>query len=291
MKEKIHYLEHYSSSWSPDSLRIINTPSATARNTFFYVQETGYFKTFPPYFTERANLQSFLLVYTLSGQGCLRYGNREYTLTPGQIFYINCMEHHYYECSDKEGWEILWLHFNGSGALGYYEEFSNPGFRVLTLQDTFFVESTMKKILSLTSQKAVHSEIICSGLIVSLLTELLVQNSADTLSPAATPAYLKDIVRYIDQHFKEPVTLEGLSQTFSVSKFHLSREFKKYFGRTFMDYLIGQRLSYSKELLRFTRLPVSEIAYSCGMNNVSHFISLFKQREGMTPLSYRNEWS
>ena len=73
MNQTTEYLERFSSDWSEDSLRLIVTPSALAKSIYYYVQDTGYFKTSYPYFTERANLNSFLLVYTVSGQGLLRY--------------------------------------------------------------------------------------------------------------------------------------------------------------------------------------------------------------------------
>ena len=96
------FLERASFDWSEDSIRFINTPSPKAKSTFFYMQEAGYFKTTPPYFTERAGLPSFLIVYTLSGKGILHYGDDEYTLSNGQCFFINCMNHHDYETPPPE---------------------------------------------------------------------------------------------------------------------------------------------------------------------------------------------
>ena len=53
------YMENLNFSWTDDSIRFINTATPKARQTFFYVQEAGDFSTFPPYFTERENLNSF----------------------------------------------------------------------------------------------------------------------------------------------------------------------------------------------------------------------------------------
>jgi AraC-like DNA-binding protein len=50
------------------------------------------------------------------------------------------------------------------------------------------------------------------------------------------------------------------------------------------------RLNYAKELLRYSTETVNNITFLCGFNQVSHFISLFKDREGITPLQYRKEW-
>jgi len=145
MTQNNHYLERASYSWSNDSIRLIVTPSSVAKSIFFYIQEAGYFKTQAPYFTERQNLDSFLIVYTISGKGLLRYEGKEYTLSSGQCFYINCMNHHYYEALTNNTWEFLWIHFNGSTALGYYEEFVRTGFKILNIQDRFLIESTLRR--------------------------------------------------------------------------------------------------------------------------------------------------
>lgn len=56
------------------------------------------------------------------------------------------------------------------------------------------------------------------------------------------------------------------------------------------EYLINTRISYAKELLKYTDMSVEEITYETGMNNVTHFINLFKKREAITPLKYRKAW-
>ena len=76
------YIENLNFSWSEDSIRFINTATPTARQVFFYVQEVGDFLTFSPYFTERANLNSFLIIYTLSGKGKLDYKEKPGTSLP-----------------------------------------------------------------------------------------------------------------------------------------------------------------------------------------------------------------
>lgn len=285
------YLERADYSWSEDSIRFINTPTISARQTFFYVQEAGYFRTSPPYFTERANLNSFLIFYTISGKGLLKYQGQSYHLMPGTSVLINCMNHHYYECLSGQEWEFLWLHFNGSTALGYYEEFMKNGFRVLNETDTFFMERTMRRVLALTQKKDLHSEIIVSSLITEILTHLLILNSSENLGLGFMPAYLKNVLKKIENQFREPLSLDQLSEEFGVSKFHLSREFKRYMGTSLNEYLILTRLNHAKELLKYSNQTVEEIAYACGFHHVSHFINLFKSHEKTTPLQFRKQWS
>lgn len=148
----------------------------------------------------------------------------------------------------------------------------------------------MRRILSLTIKKDIHSEIISSNLIVNLLTELIIRNNDKSLALSFMPDYIKTTLKELEKHFLEPFSLENLAAAIGVSKYHLSREFKKYIGTTLNEYVITLRLNYAKELLHYTQNSVGDIAFACGINQVSHFINLFKSREGMTPLQYRKEW-
>lgn len=284
------YIERLSCTWSADSIRLINTPTRAARQKFFYVQEVGYFKTSPPYFTERANLNSYLLIYTLSGKGVLQYGGKRYDLCPGQACYLDCIPHHYYAC-DANGWEILWLHFNGNTAKGYYEEFVKSGFSTIQVRSPHLIEPTMRKILTLTGKKEIHSEILVSSLIVDLLTQFIIANNSDDTALSFMPDYIRMAEKELEHRFMESIRLQDLAALVGISKYHLLREFKRYTGSTPNEYVITLRLNYAKELLRYSSCSVGEIAYTCGFNQVSHFIGLFKVREGITPLQYRKEWN
>lgn len=283
------YKERASFDWSTDSIRHINTPTVLARHTYLYVQEAGYFKTFPPYFTERENLNSYLIILTLSGSGNLKYKGEEYTLCPGDIFYISCMDYHFYQCLSNN-WEFLWIHFNGIGAHGYYDVFSKAGFRVIHLKDSNFLESTMRKILAQSIKKELHSEVLCSNLINTLITKMIICNSHENGILTYMPDYVRNIMKYLEEHYMDEFNLNQIAVRFGFSKYYISREFKKYVGITYSEYLITLRLNHAKELLKYTDLSINDITFQCGMNNVSHFINLFKNREEITPLQFRKEW-
>jgi AraC-like DNA-binding protein len=285
------YLERTSLTWSDNSIRLIETCSQTAKNNYLYIQEAGYFETNYPYFTERKNLNSFLIVFTISGKGRLTYEEKEYIVTAGSVFLIDCMNYHYYESSKEDPWVILWIHFNGTYAMGYYEELMKNGFSIGKPEDTFPLESSLRRILSLHEKKDPNRELITSSLIVTILTDLILMNTPKEQYSHYTPGYIKEIKEILNKRYIDKLCLDDLEEELNISKYHLAKEFKKYTGTTINEYLIDQRLSHAKELLKYSGLSISEITFSCGMNNVSHFINLFKDREGMTPLNFRKEWN
>ena len=269
METEENYLERASYTWSEDSIRLFATPSRTARGLFFYMQEAGYFKTVWPYFTERANLNSFLVVCTLSGEGRLQYEGREYALLEGSLFFI---------------------HLNGMNALGYYEKFVKNGFRILDIREKELTEQTLRKIIAINQKRELTTEVRTSGLIGTLLTELIVQNTAESRQAILIPEFVRAAEKYLEQHFREKVPLQELADMLHVDRFYLIKEFGRYVGISPHEYQIELRISYAKELLKYSDLSVNEIAYACGMNQTSHFISLFREREHSTPARFRKEW-
>ena len=283
-------LERYSSSWSEDSIRLINTPGKTAKSIYFYLQEVGYFKTKPPYFTERENLNSFLIVYTLSGEGILKYRDQTYHLKKGQCFFIHCMEHHLYKTAEHSNWEFLWVHFNGNNSLGYFEEFSRDGFQIIQPHNGKLFENTLYELIRINQNKLAATDVMTSQYIHTLLAELISENTTRNLPFLLLPEYIKEIMNYIDLHFSENLTLDFLATQENINKFHLSHEFKKYTGLTLKEYIITTRISHAKDLLKYTEKSVQEISEECGIYHISHFINLFKAREGCTPHKYRKDW-
>lgn len=282
--------EKYVCSWSEDLVRLIPTASIAAKSVFFYVQEIGQFKTHAPYFTERQNLDSYFIIYTVSGAGRLDYEGSHFTLKSGKAIWINCNQFHHYETTSEEPWEFLWMHFNGIQALGFYQEFVKKGFHIIQLEDTSFTETTMQRILSLHQKPDAVTELITNSLITSLLTEFLMDTCILSSESIQTPVFVKEARKYIDKHFREELSHDLLSSHLGVSKFYLSREFKKYMGIPVNEYIISSRISYAKALLRFSSLSVQEIVFACGMNHFSYFIRAFKGREGLTPHAYRLQW-
>ncbi len=101
---------------------------------------------------------------------------------------------------------------------------------------------------------------------------------------------LYQILAYINEHFDESVNLDLLANRFYVSKYHLSREFKKEYNQTIIQYLLNKRITYAKELLRFTDMSIGEIAQKCGIGDMNYFNKVFKKVEGSTASEYRRRW-
>ncbi len=92
--------------------------------------------------------------------------------------------------------------------------------------------------------------------------------------------------RYIDANFEKELNLDLLAHLQCVSKFHLVRVFKKYYGITPRQYLINKRIEKAKEQLKAGK-SVSETCYAIGFESINSFSNLFKTKTGMAPSIYR----
>ena len=158
-------------------------------------------------------------------------------------------------------------------------------------QDTFLVESTLRRILSLARKKTVYTDILTASLITNLVTELMIQSMTDSRQIFVMPDYVNRSIEFLQAHFSEPLTLDTIAAYLNISKYHLSREFTCCTGESIHQYLIRIRVNQAKILLKETTLSVEEIAYQVGIHHASHFIQLFREREGMTPLEFRKHWA
>ncbi len=285
-----HLIEKYNCDIDTDSIWIHANPSAAARSTFFYVQEAGFFKCHSEYYTERENLNSFLILLTLSGQGSLIYRGQKYTLSPGQGFFIDCLEHNYYRTVSKKSWTTCWVHFNGGNARSYYELFQKSAPPVVRLVDPAAFQSAIMETIHRHDDFSAETELMCSRLIMDLLTMMLQSAPSKLFHITAVPEYIQAIVQHIEKNYAENISLNELSEQYAVSKFHLSRVFKRYIGIPIHEYQIQLRINLSKGMLISSPLSVAEVSQKVGFDNVSHFITLFKERVHDTPHTFRKKW-
>ena len=272
------------------SKRIITTPSAVAKNTFFYMQEAGCLIGDNPADSQRQNLDSYLIVAVTKGKGLLTLENEVYTLSKGDCFFIDCHKPHYYRSLNDVPWNVLWIHFNGGKSKEYYEYFISHKKNIFKTPNFDDITSIILEIINTNDLQNVNAEILTSKMIVELLTFVLTAHDKFDDSDTAINQKLEKIYDYINTNFKENLTLDDLASKFYISKFYLTREFKKIYGITIFQHIINTRINFAKIQLRFSDKSIEEISHLCGFNDQSYFARQFKKVENVTCLAYRKMW-
>lgn len=288
----MEYWQHSSNNWSDNSIWITLTPSDKAKKHLCFVQEAGYFETIYPYFTRRVGLSSFLLLFTLSGTGHLEYKEKCYTVKEDQAFFINSRQHQKYWASQHEGWTFIWLHVDGGMVDNYHQLYESEDGPVVQFKRPERIQSMMRDILSAHQQKkTVYMELEISKKIVELITEFVKEKTPGQNGQQEMPTFISDLAQKLEEDYAEKWTLDRMAKFAATNKYQLAKEFKYFTGFSPNEYVINRRINAAKEKLKQTNQTVKEISGDIGIENTSHFINLFKQREGMTPLLFRKTWS
>ena len=87
----------------------------------------------------------------------------------------------------------------------------------------------------------------------------------------------------LQKHWSLPLVARQFG--FSISVF--SREFSRFTGRSFSDFLLQKRLEKARRLLAETALPLNQIAEVCGFTSTNYFLQIFKRKMGQSPGQYR----
>jgi len=271
---------------------IFFTPSNTAKQNYMYLQCAGSISASKDYIPAQPVMDSYMLLYTCEGMGELEYMDRRFTLSPGEGFLIDCRQSYSYRCVlGSDNWDYLWFNMNGSTFNIYYNQFAAARKPVFKAHDGSELVEYIRKLAATASQKDTpHSELIASTTIINILTALVLKSSEPLTNKRSVPKYIEGIMERINSGYASHITLDALAAEFNVSKYHLSREFKKYTGYSPNEYLISVRINRAKELLRRTSYSVGEISQLTGCGDVNHFIQLFKSREKTTPAAYRRHW-
>ena len=135
-------------------------------------------------------------------------------------------------------------------------------------------------------------EDVCRHLLEVVLVQLGRQQdlsfSGETPGPRASKE-CEFIRRYIDNHFKEDLTLNHLAKLAHLNKYYLSHSFRREFGTSPINYLISRRVDESRFLLRKTDHSLSLIAEILGFSSLSYFSQCFRRVEGISPTEYRKQ--
>lgn len=98
------------------------------------------------------------------------------------------------------------------------------------------------------------------------------------------------IMKYIRDHYSEPITLSDVANFSNLSKEHLSREFKTYVGESFREYLNTTRISKAQYELLHTDIPLIDLALKHGFTDLRSYNRAFQKYFQMSPIQFRRKY-
>ncbi|MBQ1217701.1 MAG: helix-turn-helix transcriptional regulator [Clostridia bacterium] len=165
------------------------------------------------------------------------------------------------------------------------------------LPNAFFAEEETDEILAkfekisviLTEEEDVDAKIRVNALLLDVIYRCLrlARNEHARRLPDAGDRIVAEAMRYLNQHFTEPCSLQDLARAVHVSPNHLHAVFHKKIGVTPYEYTVKKRIEKAKQLIRTGEYSLSRVAEETGYCSQSHFNKAFKSMVGQTPSEYR----
>ncbi|SEC67436.1 AraC family transcriptional regulator [Paenibacillus sp. GP183] len=263
----------------------------------FYFQHVHRTKAF-----ERMNHyhSTYEIYYLLSGQRTYFIKDKTYRIYGGDLIFINKHDLHQSTDLGKLGHERIVINFSDFFLGSDHPLYDPVLFRIfeqnchllrLNPPEQAFVESILNKL----SKELVKQDVGYERYIRLLLIELLLfaarhmDRSVTEDTVPANPLHTKitDIVKYINEQYHSHLSLTGLSDTFFISPYYLSRTFKAVTGFTLIEYVNLTRIKEAQRLLKETDHKIIDIAEAVGFDSIGHFDRTFKNIAAITPMTYR----
>lgn len=242
------------------------------------------------------------LNYIESGSGFYVVENKTYPIGPGDIFIINNEERHMAVHEELISMQVVI--FDSAVVWGGQEEdaFLKPFFHRNAYfsnrveaghEDAVEIAGYMKRIQAeYGGQKEGWKLVIKAALLLVLAVLNRHYESENALrkdEARFSKSYerIRGVVEYISGHYGEHLSLQELARIASMNSAYLSTYFREVMNVTIVDYIESVRLEQACIRLRTTTGLITDIALSCGYNNISYFNKVFRQKMNMTPGEYR----
>lgn len=124
-------------------------------------------------------------------------------------------------------------------------------------------------------------------LIYLLFAAGYVKDSAVSGAERENKKQFQKVLRYIGEHYQEPITISHLADVSGFSESYFMSIFKQNAGMTCVKYINSLRIHKAAEDLEKTDHPVMEVAMDHGFDNISYFNRQFRRSFGMTPREFR----
>lgn len=252
-----------------------------------------------PYFrTMEFHAHDFLeLYYFLDGSVTYYIEDQVYDLCPGDLLIIPAGKmHRPVIANEHAAYErmVLWItpqylqgidspagdlqkNLQKVGEHGYCVPFRGD--------ETVFVTALLKKLLYM--QKNDTNPKFCAGAVELYLWTIFRSYGVIDTTHRNETQVIPQVIRYITEHFSEPLTLEDIAAEFFVSKSYLNRHFKAYTNSTVYAYIMALRLTHARRMLR-EGIPAVEAGRECGFSDYSTFYKAFKTQTGLSPQQFKS---
>lgn len=230
------------------------------------------------------------LFYIIGGNGQFRIDDNLFPVHTNQLVIVNPNIIHTEVSYEAHPLEYIVIGIEG---LELSLQGNNDGrFCIFSFSENDSVLSCMQKILLEMQNRNHRYEDVCQAYMEILIVQLT-RNAGFSLSQIPSVPLVNrqctSIRHFIENNYKEHLTLDLLAAEANVNKYYLAHAYKQEYGISPISYMISCRIREGKRLLSETDLSLSQISSILGFSSPSYFSQSFRRWEGTSPMEYRRQ--
>jgi len=240
-------------------------------------------------------------IYSVKENASVTINNIEFVLSKRDIIIVAPGAIHNFSVKDNVGiiffiqFDLAKLYgFSGTNASKLYQ-FSTE---IISLTDQKILhgklENQLLQMIDEYNNKALAYDLFFNARLLDIavilsrnISNLNIKN--DNVNKTYALTKLEKAFEYIEENYKNQITLGDISTSVGFSKAHFSRTFKKITEKNFHNYLNEYRIKKVEELLLDNSITITQLAHTSGFNSIVTFNRIFKQIKGCSPTQYLNK--
>ncbi len=233
------------------------------------------------------------LILILSGSVEITHEGKTSSLDEDDLLVINRNTVHM--LNSQKGCTLVSLQINTSdfsGINGKTEYFSCDSSKDNNKGRYYTLKRMIAELVKNNSNENADNHYYNLSMLYAIYGELYKSFRVESAGRPSTQKYLSrltSIIKYIDEHYKDGITLQDLADEQHLTVPYLSSFIEKYMGISFLNYYNEVRLDHATSDLLSTDRTIEDIAYTNGFPDPRSFTNLFKRRFGTLPSIYRKE--
>lgn len=240
------------------------------------------------------------LLYITKGELLVKCNSLELSAIKGDLIVVNSNELHQGYCISEEAAYYCIIFDTSLLQSGHIDacqtKYINPldQNRIIfknKIQNDKMVAKCIYSFVKEYEQKETGFEMAVKASLYQLLVLLLRKHVQVVLTSREYDLRMKQldrfniVLKYIENNYNEKITIDQLCKMVNMSRFHFCKVFKSLVGKSLGDYLNSLRINKAESMLRGSTMNITEVAMTCGFDDMNYFSRVFKKYKKVSPSS------
>lgn len=261
-----------------------------------YQTLNSYFKNNAVFFLERSSRFSKLhwhnaieFVYILNGSLEFHLNGEKFTADAGDLVTVNSAQiHAFYPITEEVDYYFLVANDKFFRTNSLYADTTYFAKKIHTEQAQHLFEEIIKETNRADEYSTISAVSVLMSLFIYLNRHHTYPREPQELSEQKKLSLARNTLVYLQEHFKERLTVEQIAEAMHFSKSYLSHTFKELTHLSLIEYINILRCKHAKVLIS-EGTSITDAASECGFSNISYFTRVFKKTMGHLPSEVKGE--